>query len=403
MTEVDAYKAPRDDDGRIEVARDIGLGQLESLLLDHGIPLELWGKGQAKTVASLKKEIEKAESSMWVDDDGNLHRDVRVLWVDVIHQALDGSVYVLREDRQEFKDGRKRERTLPGSLGEKLELHEDPHDAVARALLEEIGVDEFAAHYVIGEDESIHAPPTYPGLVSKYSTYSHVVTIDQARFNPDGYVEYQDDKTNYYVWDKLTKVKDDGEVLIRTATAYDREQSVALYKKSQAATGHPQFIPAEFLEHRLYEGPVVKRYVAERHGIILGHGLVERPNPHNVDDWTYGTDLTKDDLLELGRAFVDPDHAGEGIGTRLLEVRLKFITDAGKVAVAATWFDNVHVMRMFERLGGVNVGDKSVTDGIISMYRFDDVLIEEDGQEVAVVGVDQDQEQDEVEEQMNAQ
>ena len=78
-----------------------------------------------------------------------------------------------------------------------------PEDAAVRALSEEIGVSSVLSHYVIGEEEKMYTPPTYPGLESRYSTFSHLVQIGASDFKPDGYIEYQEDKVNYYVWKQL--------------------------------------------------------------------------------------------------------------------------------------------------------------------------------------------------------
>lgn len=182
--------------------KDVSLEELTGILITCGIPIEKWGMDEAKTIDNLLVELQNGESAMWVDDQG-IHRDVTVLWLDVIHETSDGDVFLLKEDRQEFRDGRVRRRDLPGSLGEKMKPNERPVDASMRALAEEIGVENITSHYVIGEEVKMYTPPTYPGLESRYTTYSHLVQIGTEDFRPEGYVEYQEDKVNYYVWKKL--------------------------------------------------------------------------------------------------------------------------------------------------------------------------------------------------------
>jgi hypothetical protein len=171
-------------------------------LRDCNIPLDLWGMGVAKTVSDLRNEIIAGESVLTIDALGNLIRSVNVTWLDVIY--IDGdTIYILKEDRQEYSDGRIRQRNLSTSLGEKMLPYETPHEAAYRALSEEIGVTSVEGLYTIGSSKTIHTPDAYPGLISNYVNESYVAVIGEQDFNPDGYIERQESKTNYYVWQKL--------------------------------------------------------------------------------------------------------------------------------------------------------------------------------------------------------
>lgn len=161
---------------------------------------------------------------------------------------------------------------------------------------------------------------------------------------------------------------------VRLAEERDREGSIELYRLSQRVTGipDPRFVPENLLEQRLYDGLVLKRYVAEHAGKLIGHALVELPNPPHIPQWIGDTKLRPQGILELGRAFVHPDYFGQGVWTELLRRRLSFVEEeVGRTAVAATWIQNDHVKQTFERFGAVHVGDKPVADGEISLYRFD--------------------------------
>jgi GNAT superfamily N-acetyltransferase len=159
---------------------------------------------------------------------------------------------------------------------------------------------------------------------------------------------------------------------IRRAHESDRAGIVDAYERSQRATGipDPTYCPPEMLGERLYKRMAVGRFVAARLGYIVGHGLVELPNPDNIQAWLKGSKHKPEHLLELGGAFVHPDYAGQGIWTALLEHRLEFVRSTGKTAVTATWSQNEHVRRVFEHHGAKQVGEKPVDGGDIALYRF---------------------------------
>ena len=164
----------------------------------------------------------------------------------------------------------------------------------------------------------------------------------------------------------------DSNVSIRRATEADRQAIVDTYVLSQEATGcpDPSTCPPQLLGDRLYERLAVRRYVAESMGRVVGHGLVELPNTAHIPTWISGTKRRPEQLLELGGAFVHPDFAGKGVWTKLLEHRLEYVRSLTKVAVAATWLQNDHVMRVFERYGAERVGQTATPNGNVVLYRF---------------------------------
>lgn len=202
MTNPEVYH-PQDE--RTELARDIDFDTFFEHLVDAKLPLLLYGQGGAKTVHHLLQEVREGESVLSIDAKGNLYREVHVVWVDVFCSLENGDLYTLREDRQEFKDGRiKRRDDLGSSLGEKLKPGEDPQEAVSRAVAEELGITSgIEGSYFLGTEDTVHTPDTYPGLESSYHFYKYATVISEAAFKPEGYIEDQPDKTNYYVWTKV--------------------------------------------------------------------------------------------------------------------------------------------------------------------------------------------------------
>ena len=184
------------------IPQDVTEQELASVLMAAGIPIQDWAQGSAKTVEHLRVEIEEGESQIDVGINGEIRRRVSVIWVDVLYPADNGDVYILREDRQVYKDGRVRRRQLSTSLGEKMKPNEEPTAAVERALHEELGVTATAGLYTLGAGKkTAHTPDSYPGLKSHFKTYLYAAVISTEAFVAEGYVEEQADKTNYYVWE----------------------------------------------------------------------------------------------------------------------------------------------------------------------------------------------------------
>jgi hypothetical protein len=173
---------------------------LQTRLINAGIDIAMWGSGGAKTVSHLLAEIIEGESEVSFDAQGRVERSVRVAWVDVLFFDNQGNALQLVEDRQEYHDGRVRKRQLESSLGEKFKPSETPEEAAMRALSEELGVDSFKSLNAIGHEQTTHTPDSYPGLKSSYDTYSFVAVLDESSYHPEGYIEHQADKTNYYTW-----------------------------------------------------------------------------------------------------------------------------------------------------------------------------------------------------------
>jgi hypothetical protein len=169
---------------------------LEQLLKMYGISVAEWGAGDAKTVSHLLKEIEDGESKLVAKRDKLMRQlAIMTIWV----YSPDRSM-VLKEDRQEFKDGRVRRRGhLSGSVTEKVKRDEEMDlAAVARALKEELGDCYVDSLRYIGADIQEENSMSYPGLTTVYKQAKYDVTLSYA--NAEGYVEVQKDKSTFFVW-----------------------------------------------------------------------------------------------------------------------------------------------------------------------------------------------------------
>ena len=97
-----------------------------ALLNAHRIPYGNWGKGSAKTLDHLVKEVLAGESVLEAGA-GKLS----IAYIAVFHTDAHGTKFLLTEEKQIFKDGRERRRILEGSVAEKLLASERPGQEIA--------------------------------------------------------------------------------------------------------------------------------------------------------------------------------------------------------------------------------------------------------------------------------
>ena len=168
------------------------------------------------------------------------------------------------------------------------------------------------------------------------------------------------------------------EIAIRQATSEDRYELLDLVGRSQLATGIPplEMYPANQLESFLYHSRVYEkhRYVAisESLGKIVGHAVIERPNPIHVPLWIEGLGIGNDNnLAELGGAFVDPSILRQGIWTKLLDFRLEVIRDQLNASiVTSTWSRNTHVKDELVKRGAQYVCTDEVHGQQLDLFVF---------------------------------
>lgn len=164
------------------------------------IPVDSWGQGAAKTVGHLMREIEAGETVLTTRGK-ELLRQVGFAAVWVTYR--DGrDTYELVEDRQEFRDGRVRRRDTGSSISEKIQPGENPKDAAKRALREELGISGKVDLKGGKKTEELKESPSYPGLRTQYLRHDFSAELKLDQYSPEGYVEEQDDKTTYFVWQR---------------------------------------------------------------------------------------------------------------------------------------------------------------------------------------------------------
>jgi hypothetical protein len=175
---------------------------LSAELQAHGFDVERWGEGPTKTVDALWQEISEGETEL-VEVEGELVRRTCVAGVNVFAELPDGSRYRLREDRQVFRNGAERQRSLPTSLGEKVKPGETTEVAVRRAIHEELGIAEVAGLTELGTERVVRRSQTYGGMQTELEMRLAEILLAPADFRPEGYIEHQDDKSVYFVWEAV--------------------------------------------------------------------------------------------------------------------------------------------------------------------------------------------------------
>lgn len=186
-----------------EFTEDINnTNELIAKLRQYHIPVDEWGVGQAKTPQHLLNEINDKECSI-EDENGKLVRYIEFVGVKVYYIDENENLYYLKEFEQIFRDGRVRRRTMKSSVSEKMKSGEDPLESAIRGISEELGIDVEKSQLKDGKEISFNGDSvSYPGLQTKYKGYQFTIYLTKEQYNPDGYVEEQEDKSTYFKWIK---------------------------------------------------------------------------------------------------------------------------------------------------------------------------------------------------------
>lgn len=136
-------------------------GVLEIVLRAFEIPIETWGKGNAKTVDDLLKELRLGESYLRIGP--GLARVTRLVRIQI---KDDTTGRCLMEVSQTLPNGQTRTRhCLPGG---KVRGDEDPEKAMFRELHEELRLckEELISHSKVESHFEEQVSPSFPGLPS---------------------------------------------------------------------------------------------------------------------------------------------------------------------------------------------------------------------------------------------
>ena len=179
------------------------LVELINLLKRYNIPCDIWGTGKSKTIQHLLDEIQGEECSV-IEEDGSLTRYIEFVGIKIFYTDEEGNKWFLKEDRQEFNDGRTRRRNIPSSVSEKMKFGEDPLISAIRGIKEELGV-KIEGHQ-LSKRRDLHydgGSVSYPGLDTKYKGHRFLCEFKIEDFNSNGYIEVQRDKKTFFNWVKI--------------------------------------------------------------------------------------------------------------------------------------------------------------------------------------------------------
>ena len=172
--------------------------KLEEYLKKFNIDTDLWGKGRSKTINHLFNEIIRGETELVVDGD-KLVREVSALSIIVRYGDK-----ILKEDKQVFNDGRTRKRKMTASVAEKLDKDDnDLISAVKRGIKEELGFDTEENQITHTRDITRYRySESYPNLFTKIVLFGFKIELNESQYDPNGYIEIQEDKKTYFKWVK---------------------------------------------------------------------------------------------------------------------------------------------------------------------------------------------------------
>lgn len=176
--------------------------ELTNKLKEYSVPVEEWGTGEAKNVEHLLDEIRGEECNV-EDRGGYLIRSIEFVGVRIYHKDKDNVTWVLKEDKQEFKDGRVRRRNMPSSVSEKMKFGEDSLISAIRGIKEELGIN-VEGHQLIKMRDLFYngGSQSYPGLRTRYKGHQFTCFFNDDQFDENGYIEVQKDKSTFFKWVK---------------------------------------------------------------------------------------------------------------------------------------------------------------------------------------------------------
>lgn len=177
--------------------------ELTNLLKKYAVPCDIWGTGKSKTIQHLLDEINEQECILKETPRG-LVRLIEFVGVKIFYTDENGQKWFLKEDRQEFNDGRIRRRDIPSSVSEKMKSGEDPLISAIRGIREELDV-KIESHQLLKFRDLNYdgGSVSYPGLDTKYKGYRYTCNFTKEQFDPNGYIEIQRDKKTFFVWKKI--------------------------------------------------------------------------------------------------------------------------------------------------------------------------------------------------------
>lgn len=173
---------------------------LTNKLREYNIPIDYWGTENAKTIEHLWDELKGGECSI-KEENGYLVRSIEFVGIIITYIDGEGKKYLLKEDRQEFKDGRIRKRKMQSSVSEKMKFGEDPIESAIRGIEEELNIKISKNQLKKFKDLAYDSgSQSYPGLKTRYKGHQFTCILNDEQFDKNGYMEVQKDKSTFFKW-----------------------------------------------------------------------------------------------------------------------------------------------------------------------------------------------------------
>lgn len=179
--------------------------EILQILEQHNIDYTVWGKAKAsKPLEDFLEEVLSSESTILKVENGQAWIDASgasvTLWTPSVVENR--TWHFLREDRQEWHNGRSRKRDLICSIGEKALHNEDPHKTLQRCFEEEMNM---KVTLNIGKPQTVsffQDSESFPGIKRNYHI-NHWDALMPEHMLQEEYVEKQSKKNNYWRWQHL--------------------------------------------------------------------------------------------------------------------------------------------------------------------------------------------------------
>ena len=170
---------------------------LRNYLSQHNFYTGEWGRGQAKTAEDLLSELNNAESTLVLGEDGSVLRCLRVVRMRLQRPESDN---FLIEAKNILMDGRERAHgRMPGVT---MEVNEAWRDAAIRGAREKLG-NEMEVSYakLLHTTDEVKPSASYPELLSRYTFYEVELRIPGLPSTSFETTVQRGDKTQQRFWE----------------------------------------------------------------------------------------------------------------------------------------------------------------------------------------------------------
>lgn len=145
---------------------------------------------------------------------------------------------------------------------------------------------------------------------------------------------------------------------IRPRTPADIDECARLLVTVHARDGYPVEGVAD-PESWLSPAGLIRAWVGELSGSIVGHALITTPMPGDddaADLWMEQSGEPASRVAVAGRLFVGPSARNHGMGEELARAAMEYATDYGRRVVFDVMEKDRSAIRLYERLGCTNIG-----------------------------------------------